>query len=57
VPRVLAQGLIRGAAVDVTDACAENGGRIVIHKDLIDRVFRTEDRSAPAVMLAVTFGD
>lgn len=57
VTRVLAQGLIRGAADDVTDACAENGGRIVIHKDLIDRVFRTEDRSAPAVMLAVTFGD
>ncbi|MBR5366917.1 MAG: hypothetical protein IK132_11800 [Clostridia bacterium] len=55
ISRVLAQGLIRGEAEDVTDACVDSDGRVVVGRELIERIFHTEDRSAPAVMLALTF--
>ncbi len=55
VTHAAAQGLIRGEAADVTDACVTDDGRVIVNKGLIDRVFQTDDGSAPAIMLVLEF--
>ena len=55
VSRVAAQGLIRGDGADITDECIADDGSISLSGELIHKIFKTEDQSEPAVMLAVEF--
>ena len=55
VSRVTAQGLIRGDGADITAECVADDGSIELRGELIHKIFKTEDQSEPAVMLAVEF--
>lgn len=55
--RVCAQGLIRGDGADITETAVQPDGTIRIDHEMIEKLFYAEDKSEPAIMLAVEYGE